>query len=448
MLGKMRKLPSKVIPTFQEFFALESSSGVLLLVCTAIAIIWANVSPENYFALWNDKFTAQIGALHLPKNLHYWINDGLMVIFFFVVGLEIKRELISGELRSPRQAALPIIAAFGGALTPALIYFAINSSGSGSVGWGIPMATDIAFALAVLSLLGSRVPIGLKVFLTALAIVDDLIAVLVIAIFYSAQIDFYMLLAGLIILITAFLLNRAGVNHVLPYALLGLSLWYVMFHSGVHATVAGVLIALAIPAKAKLERTEFVANSKKLVANFERCGLDAADKAQHVCETDIIHALHKNCERAEPTLVRLEHALHPWVAYAIVPLFALANAGVVFNSATLSMAIASSISWGVFLGLLLGNQIGVNLFSWLAVKLGIADLPAGVTWRHIYGASWLAAIGFTMSLFIAGLAFDGQDGAILDQAKIGILFASLVAGVIGWLLLRRTTASQGGTSAK
>jgi NhaA family Na+:H+ antiporter len=224
---------------------------------------------------------------------------------------------------------------------------------------------------------------------------------------------------------------------VSAYAVLGLSLWYVMFHSGIHATLAGVLIALAIPAKAKLERFDFAQSCRKLLADFEGCSLKQGSKAQAACETATIHTLRLNCERVEPTLVRLEHSLHPWVAFAIVPLFALANAGVVFNSATLSMAIGSSVSWGIFLGLLLGNQIGINLFCWLAVRLRLAELPAGVGWLHIYGTSWLAAIGFTMSLFIAGLAFDSQDPALMAQAKIGILMVSLLSGVVGWLLLRR-----------
>jgi NhaA family Na+:H+ antiporter len=428
-------LQLRIISAFQQFIALESAGGVLLLICTAAALVWANISPAVYDELWNGSFTSQIGWLKFPPNLHYFINDGLMVLFFFVVGLEIKRELLTGELSVPRQALLPVIAAAGGAIIPALLYFVLNPAGAAAAGWGIPMATDIAFALAVLTLLGKGVPLGLKVFLTALAIVDDLIAVLIIAVFYTAQLDLTMLVAAAVILALAYALNRAGVHHVLPYAVLGVALWYVVFHSGVHATLAGVLIALMIPAGTKLRREDFTAHSRELLDDFERCKLKSDNTDQEHCQADSIHALRLACERVESPLNRLEHSLHPWVAYLIIPLFALANAGVFLGGGMFGSALSSPVTWGIILGLIVGKQAGITLFTWLAVRLKLASLPAGVSWLHVYGVSWLAAIGFTMALFIGGLAFKAE-AELLNEAKVGILVASLVAGITGWLILK------------
>ena len=420
---------------FQRFAEIEASGGILLLVCTVAALVWAN-SPwaSVYFSLWQTKLTIGLGDAGLSKALLLWINDGLMAVFFFVVGQEIKRELLVGELASPRKATLPIAAALGGILLPAGIYIALNAGTTGAAGWGIPMATDIAFALGVLALLGSRIPLGLKVFLTALAIVDDIAAVLVIALFYTAEISWISLAVAAGILGLLIAANRTGVRRPLVYAVLGVGLWLAFLQSGVHATVAGVLLAMTIPAQTRLNAGDFLDRGRDLLDQFE-----AAGKREEIVLTNedrqaVLRELETACEQTETPLQRLEHGLHPWVTYAIMPIFALANAGVALG-ADFTTALAHPVSLGVIAGLIIGKQAGITFFAWLAVRTGLAALPAGITWRHVYGAGWLGAIGFTMSLFIAGLAFGGTP--LLDIAKVGILTASLIAGVIGWILLSR-----------
>lgn len=385
-----------LILPFEKFARLEAKGGILLLLFTAAALLWAN-SPwhANYFQLWATKLPIGFGAIKLSKSLLHWINDGLMVVFFFVVGLEIKRELLQGELDSLRKAALPLAAAVGGMAVPAIIYFFLNMGTAGVSGWGIPMATDIAFALGMLALLGSRVPVALKVFLTALAIIDDIGAVLVIALFYTANISWLSLLIGLGFFVAAIVVNRMGGRSAIIYTLLGIGLWLGFLKSGVHATIAGVLLAMAIP-----------------LQNGE------SHKEGH----SLLH--------------RMEESLHPWVMFFIIPVFALANAGVVLGGDFFS-AFNSSIALGVALGLLLGKQIGIMLFSWLAVRAGMASLPADVSWPQVYGASLLAAIGFTMSLFIANLAFVDETSLVL--AKVGILSASFLAACAGLLFLWRVS---------
>lgn len=387
-----RKAPiQRLLGPLQEFLALEASAGFVLILCTAIALLWAN-SPwaESYATLWRTTAGVAFDHFRLLRDLRFWVNDGLMSIFFLVVGLEIKRELLEGELRSPKRAALPILAALGGVVVPAVIYGRFNTGGFGSAGWGIPMATDIAFAVGVMALLGRRVPLGVKIFLTALAIADDLAAVLVIALFYTKQIAGWDLALAGVCLLALFAANRLGVRHPLPYMLLGIILWILMLQSGVHVTVAGVLLAIAIPSSV-------------------------------------------NSGGASPSLARqFEHALHPFVTFLIMPLFALANAGLSFTGG-LKETLSQPIALGVVLGLMFGKPIGITLASWSAVKLRLAALPKGVSWHEIHGASWLGGIGFTMSLFIAGLAF--QDPALLRAAKIGIFAGSLLAGSIGSLLL-------------
>jgi NhaA family Na+:H+ antiporter len=357
--------------SLQEFFRLEAASGIVLFACAVVALVWAN-SPirESYVAL---RHSAVAGM-----SLHRWINDGLMAIFFLVVGLEIKREIIQGKLSSRRKASLPISAALGGMLVPALIYALNNRGTSGAPGWGIPMATDIAFAIGVLTLLGNRVPAPLKVFLMALAIVDDIGAVLVIALFYTAKLSWTSLAVGAGILGALLILNRMGVLKAWFYLVAGALVWLAFLKSGVHATIAGVLLAFVIP-------------------------------------------LH--------TGIKLEHALHPWVSFGIMPLFALANAGVSLSGGTLT----HPVSLGIIAGLVIGKQVGVTLFSWMAIQLRIAVLPEGVRWGQLYGIGWLGGIGFTMSLFIANLAFD--EARLIDVAKLGILFASLISGATGSLIL-------------
>jgi NhaA family Na+:H+ antiporter len=376
------------------------------------------------------------GSLHLSDSLHFWVNDALMAVFFFLVGLEIKRELLAGELVSPRHAALPIVAALGGVTVPAIIYCIFNAGGEGARGWGIPMATDIAFVIGVMAVLGKRVPLGLKVFLTALAIVDDIIAVVVIALFYTSNVAWVALAAAAAFIALAWALNRLGVQHPLPYALIGVVVWFTVLESGVHATVAGVVMALTIPSRNAINQREFLEQSRAALDHFEKASqVEPLDILSDIEQQVAVEALQDGCEKVQPPLHRIEHDLHPWVTFVIMPLFVLANAGVVLRGSWSS--VLEPVTLGVALGLVLGKPIGITLASWLAVRLRLASLPQNVTWRHIHGAGWLAGIGFTMSLFMAGLAFDGQ--AQLTFSKIGILIASISAGAIGsGILLLKT----------
>lgn len=437
--GSFREPPiEKVLQPFQEFFRVEASSGIILLAATVIALAWAN-SPwaESYFALWETKFTVFLGDFGLSKDLLHWINDGLMAVFFFVVGLEIKREILIGELSSPRKAILPLAAAVGGMVLPAAIYIAFNLRTAGQVGWGIPMATDIAFALGVLALLGSRIPVTLKIFLTALAIVDDLGAVMVIAIFYTEQIIWAWLALGAGFFLLMLLANRMGVRHPVVYGALGIALWFCFLESGVHATIAGVLAALTIPATARIKTNDFVKWGHEVLHEFQDCCAEPENEGRGSRTTmgqrSLLQALETAINHAQAPLQRLEHALEYPNAYTIMPIFALANAGVVL-SASLASELTSRVALGIVFGLVFGKQLGITLGAWLAVRSGLAELPTGVTWRHIYGASWLGGIGFTMSLFIDGLAFG--ESPLLDTAKIAILVASIICGVVGYLILR------------
>ncbi len=426
-------LIDRALRPFQEFAHRESSSGLLLLACTAIALAWANsVFAESYTRLWEIPVTVGIGEFALRETLHHWINDGLMAIFFFLIGLEIKREVLVGELASPRRAALPLAAAVGGMVVPAILYLAINPSGPRAAGWGIPMATDIAFALGVLALLGPRVPLTLKVFLTALAIVDDIGAVLVIAFFYTADLSVNAVGVGACLLTLLVLCNVAGVRHLAPYALLGLALWVAFLESGVHATVAGVLLAFTIPARTRIDAGEFLARSHGALAEFAAAGVAEANVVTSRAHQEALLAIESAAEMAQAPLQKLEDKLHGVVAFGIMPLFALANAGVALSGGA---AIGSPVALGVILGLVLGKPLGITLFAWLATKVGLAERPPDASWPKLHGVAWLGGIGFTMSLFIAGLAFN--DAAVLTQAKLGILVASLAAGTVGWLLLRR-----------
>jgi Na+:H+ antiporter, NhaA family len=430
--------------SLREFIHDEAFGGILLLVCAFTALIWAN-SPwgATYDALWATELTLGTVHFHLTESLHHWVNDGLMAIFFFVVGLEIKRELLVGELASPRRAALPAIAALGGVLVPAVIYSLLNRGTTGGDGWGIPMATDIAFALGLLALLGDRIPLGLKVFLTALAIVDDIVAVMVIAVFYTAQVHWQAL--GLAVLILAALIgaNRLGLRRPEVYAVLGLALWAAVIESGVHATVAGILLAFTIPASTRINPSAFLARSRAILQDFERAGRgndSGVSILTNGARQEALAELEDAVEGAGAPLQRMEHVLHPWVAFAIVPLFALANAGVRIEG-DLGAVLGNRLTLGVVLGLVLGKQIGVTLGAWLAVRSGLTELPEGVRWRQIYGAGWLAGIGFTMSLFVADLAFaDAAEAPLLTSAKLGILGASLLAGLGGWVVLNRSSS--------
>jgi NhaA family Na+:H+ antiporter len=377
----------------REFVENNVAGGALLLAAAVIAIAWSN-SPvaDSYDSLWTSKLALSLGGVGLSLTLQHWINDGLMAVFFLVVGLEIKRELLFGELHSLRRAALPGAAAIGGAAVPAILFLAITGPGSSAgQGWGVPMATDIAFALGVLAMLGRRVPVGLRVFVTALAIVDDLVAVVVIAVFYTGDLSVVALAAAAVIGILLAAANRAGIRRTWVYAGLGIVLWLAVLESGLHAAIAGVLLALAVPAR-------------------------------------------------EP-LLSWEHGLTRWVALLILPLFALANAGVALTG-DIGAIVVEPVFLAIAVGLVVGKQVGITAAAWLVVRLGIGSLPAGVNWRHVYGAAVLCGIGFTMSLFIAELAFEGSSA--LATAKFAILAASLIAGVAGfaWLYLQpRVTSS-------
>lgn len=425
----------RIYHPFQEFLHQETSSGIILLVCAMLALIWANSPWSNtYHAIWQIRLTVGFDQFALSKPLWLWINDGLMAIFFFVVGLEIKREMIIGELASVRKAVLPAIAALGGMIVPAMIYTFFNAGGPGAGGWGIPMATDIAFALGVLALLGSRVPLSLKVFLTALAIVDDLGAVLVIAIFYTSTIVWGNLVIATGILVLLIVANRLDIRHPAVYLILGFILWTAFLKSGVHATIAGVLLAMTIPSKAPIDSAEFMVQCRNLLNDFER----AYDHPTNINDTQraVLQALETTCERTGAPSQRMEHTLHPWVSFSIMPIFAFANAGVTLEG-DLLMLLTDSVSLGIIFGLIIGKQMGVTLFVGLALLAKWAELPKGVTLKEIYGVSWLAGIGFTMSLFVTGLAFDSPQ--LLTTGKFAILFASVIAGVTGWIVLRMTT---------
>lgn len=418
---------------FEEFAELESSGGILLIGCTLAALLWAN-SPwsHSYFELWHTKLTVGFAGQQLSQELHFWINDGLMAIFFLLVGLEIKREVLIGELASLQKAALPLVGALGGMLIPAGFYFLFNQSGPGAAGWGVPMATDIAFALGVLALLGDRVPTSLKVFLAALAIADDIGAVLVIAFFYTAQISWISLAVAGFFVVALIVMNRIGARHPLVYVILGLGLWLAFLQSGIHATVAGVLLALTIPAHRRIDGEAFLDRSGQILEEF-RCAEQSEDAVEaSATRSAALSLLAQNCHYAEAPMLRFEHALAPWIKHAIMPIFALANAGVYLGGDAFN-ELVSPISLGVICGLFLGKPLGIVSFAWLGVRSGLATLPRGVNWRQILGVGMLGGIGFTMSLFIASLAFG--NATEIETSKIGILAASILSAVVGTLVV-------------
>lgn len=432
-------LIESVVKPFEAFIHEESSGGALLLAATLLAMIWAN-SPwaNSYTELWHVDVSVVVGSHALTKSLHDWINDGLMAMFFFVIGLEIKREILVGELASLRQAAFPLIAATGGALLPAAIYSMVNMTGPGARGWGIPMATDIAFALGVLALLGKRIPLGLKVFLTALAIGDDLMAVIVIALFYTSTISWLNLGIGAAFLALLIGANVIGVRHPLVYSVLGIGgLWLAFLLSGVHATIAGVLAAMTIPAGTRLSGPEFLARGKSLLRRFEEVTSPDKPPLANREQQQVTHGMERAVKNVETPLQRMEQTLHPWVTIFVMPVFALANAGVALD-ANVGAVLLNPAAIGVMLGLLIGKPIGIVVSAWLAIRSGLTTLPDGVSWPHMVGVGFLGGIGFTMSLFIITLAFPNDDVSM--SAKVGVLFASAIAGLTGWVLLQRIRA--------
>ncbi|KAF0189742.1 MAG: sodium/proton antiporter NhaA [Desulfobulbaceae bacterium] len=433
----MRKEPIDrwLVDPMQRFLSHSSMSGMVLFSAALIALILSN-SPWSaaFHHFWEIKFSIGFSHWQLSKSLHHWINDGLMALFFFVVGLELKREMISGELSQPRNAILPIVAAIGGMLVPAGLYFILNPSGESAGGWGIPMATDIAFALGILFLLGDRVPVSLKIFLTALAIADDLGAVLVIAFFYTSEIDVPSLLSGLGFLCVLIIGNKIGIRSALFYGIVGIGgVWLAFLLSGVHATIAAVLAAFTIPARVKYDENTYNTKLDALCVGFK----NACPNNFPTVTTEQLHILNEIrtiSKLALTPLQRLEHALHPLVAFVVMPIFALANTGMTFSSDSLTQ-LTSPITQGVFLGLLLGKMLGVVGFVALFVKLKWAVLPEDFTGPLLIGAGFLAGVGFTMSLFIAELAFTSQ--VLVEEAKLGILLASLVSGVLGYFIIKR-----------
>jgi NhaA family Na+:H+ antiporter len=427
----------RLLTPLWDFAAHKLAGAGLLLAATAVALAWAN-SPlaPSYHALLHMPVGISAGPLALEKTLIHWINDGLMGIFFFVVGLEIKREVLAGHLRSARLAALPLAGALGGMVVPAGIYLALNRTPATAHGWGVPMATDIAFALGVLAVLGARVPLGLKVFLTALAIVDDIGAIIVIAVFYTESLALFSLVAGGLLFALALALNRAGLRNPVAYFALGTLVWLAFLRSGVHATLAAVLMAFAIPAHRHLPGAPFEERTQALLGRLRAVGLPGPDALLTDEQHTIVETMAGLLERAIAPLQRLEHALAPIVTFFVLPVFALANAGVSVEGGFFA-ALHSEVALGVIAGLFLGKQAGILGFSWAAVRLGIADLPAGVTWPQLHGVATLGGIGFTMSLFIAALAFSTPGDEQL--AKVGILAGSFASAVVGLGLLRWAT---------
>ncbi|GMR09372.1 MAG: hypothetical protein BMS9Abin28_0190 [Anaerolineae bacterium] len=411
----------------QEFTRLAASGGLMLLIFSALALLWANSAfAESYFQLWQTEIGISLGNLHLERSLLEWVNEGLMVIFFFVLSLEIKREVTAGELASVRKAALPIAAAAGGMFLPALIYAAFSFSNPIAMrGWAIPVATDIAFTLGVLALLGGRVPLSLKVFFTAMAIADDVGGILIIALFYTSEINVASLVVAAIFFAGLLVLNRWRVFSPLPYALLGIGLWLAFLSSGVHPTLAGVLLAATIPTRSPPNVSRLMAQTDTVLNRYEYDDDESREQA-------LVHALKTILDRMEPPAQRLEHELQPWVTYLILPIFALANAGVPLGGAD-GLALFNPVSLGIIFALVLGKPIGVGIFAWLAARTGVAEKPLDISWRQFFSASVLAGIGFTISLFIAQAAF--QDSRLLSNAKIGILAGSILAAGVGWGLL-------------
>ena len=425
----------KVSTPFEEFLHAQTTTGLILIVMTVIALVLANTSLyETYSHFFHINIDFNVGSWALSHSLHHWINDGLMAIFFFLIGLEIKREITAGELSNLKVAILPILAAIGGMVFPALIYTSLNYGTVGSAGWGIPMATDIAFAISALVLLGKRVPTALVTFLVALAIVDDLGAVIVIALFYTDTINLMSLgLAGLMFAVMlAF--NRFGIHMILPYFVVGLLMWFFMLESGVHATIAGVLAALAIPSTPKRVPSTLTKKAKKLLDEYEQYPVNENYQIHEEQKRILSEIKHKIYEVETPA-ARLEHNLHLPVALIIIPIFALANAGIKIDFSSIGTTIVEPVSLGIILGLIFGKVIGIFGVSYVAVKLKIAQLPKDSSMSQVFGVAFLGGIGFTMSIFVADLAFVNSPELIL-QAKIGILSASLFSALFGYLWLR------------
>jgi NhaA family Na+:H+ antiporter len=420
---------------FVTFVSVEAAGGIMMILMTTAAMVITNSQLfELYSRILHINLSVGFDSAIFTRPVHFWINEGLMTCFFLVVGLEIKRETLVGELASVKQAILPAAGALGGVLVPALIYWYFNKGTDSQSGWGVPMATDIAFVLGALTMLSSRVPSSLTIFLVSLAIVDDLVAVVIIAVFYSQAISPVYLSMATMVIVALVVMNILGVRNSSPYIVVGIVLWAFIYASGVHATVAGVIVALTIPARSARDTHGFADDAKQLIEEFKN--QRARDYLIHLREENqmVIRQLESMFRQIEPPLQRLEYVLHPWVIFGIMPIFALANAGVILNSGLLANAATSNQSLGIMLGLFVGKQVGIFSATYLAVKLGIATLPKSVTMKHVYGGAVLCGIGFTMSLFIAELSFT-QQPELLNEAKVSILAGSLLSGLVGTAIL-------------
>lgn len=435
------KRSNKLVPGFynlyQMFVHSKLTAGVLLLVCAVIAVLAANIPALSWLhEFWEKKISLGFNDAIFAMSIRDFVNDVLMVIFFFSVGLEIKREILVGELSTPKKAMLPIFAALGGMIFPALIYTIFNAGTETAHGWGIPMATDIAFAIGVISLLGNRCPLALKVFLTALAIVDDIGSIIVLAIFYpSHELHAIFLLFAAAIVVILLIMNRRGVKSGIPYVFFGFFLFLCIFLSGIHATIAGVILAMTIPARTSINEVRFLVGMGKLMDDFKDASNSEVKVLANNRQLDIINRIDMNVSSINPLVHRMEITLQPYVNFLIMPLFALANAGVVVDTSALAHGIPPVMA-GVSLGLLLGKPIGIFLFSWLAVKLRIANLPDGTKWKQLLSLGVMGGIGFTMSIFIDNLAFS--DEATINAGKFAILATSVLAAVLGLIALHFT----------
>lgn len=439
-IAPWEKAFDKVLSPLDEFIHRQTTSGVLLMLCAIIALYIANSSwSTSYHHFLELPLTVGIPGFEISKSIHHWINDGLMAIFFFVIGLELKREILVGELADPKQAILPIFAAIGGMLVPVIIYIAINPEGSTFDGWGIPMATDIAFALGALALLGNRIPKSLLTFLVALAIVDDLGAVIVIALFYTETISISALVIAAIVLMLLISLNLGGIRRPLPYVLLGIILWIAMLKSGVHATLAGIFLAFTIPMRAKYNPDLFLSHINEMVEKIKLTYKSEENIIKNIQLRSHVRALGDGVRRAQAPAQIMEHTLHIPTAYIIIPIFSLANAAIPVDWSSMQTIITHPVSIGIAAGLFFGKLIGIAGFSWLAVKLNLTTLPSTLNFKHIIGVALMGGIGFTMSIFIAELGFSHSADDLL-MAKTGVLFASIISGVSGFIWLYLTSA--------
>ena len=428
----------RIVTPFQRFASEKAAGGIILFLSALIAILWANfISYESYDNFWHTKFTIGVGRYSISDSFHFWINDALMAVFFFLVGLEIKRSIVLGELSSIKKAAFPVMAAAGGMIVPAVMFISLNINTDTVVGWGIPVATDIAFALGVLSVLGKRVPISLKIFLTALAIADDIGAVLIIAIFYSNDLMLNNLIISFLLLGGIVIANYLGLRNPFIYIVVGCLMWIFFLKSGIHATIAGITLAMVIPLKVKINPNQFFHKATELLDNFKNENTFHRSKGSLGLTTEkqsaTLEELVKHTKEVESPLQRMENNLHHFVTFVVLPLFAISNSGVIIDSNVTSI-FNNSLAIGIILGLFIGKPIGILSFSYLAYKTGIASIPDDIKWRHVLGVGFLGGVGFTMAIFVNGLAFNTD--LYISTAKIAIFIASILSGIFGYLTIR------------